>query len=73
MTWSQDESRAPRRKRWLSLSVASLASLLVSADSGQLSIALPAIISEFNSDLTLDRRGLRADHGLSLFTLWEIV
>src|SRR5262245_11798349 len=53
MTISRDESPSSRRKRWLSLSVASLASLLVSADTGQLSIALPAIISEFNADLTL--------------------
>jgi EmrB/QacA subfamily drug resistance transporter len=35
------------------LSVASLATLLVTADTGQLSIALPAIIAEFNADLTL--------------------
>ena len=42
-----------RRKRWLSLSVASLATLLVTADAGQLSIALPAILTEFNADLTL--------------------
>jgi len=53
MTLSQDESPSPRRKRWLSLSVASLATLLVTADTGQLSIALPAIITEFNADLTL--------------------
>jgi MFS family permease len=53
MALSHDEPPSPRRKRWLSLSVASLATLLVTADSGQLSIALPAIISEFNSDLTL--------------------
>jgi EmrB/QacA subfamily drug resistance transporter len=53
MTLSQDGSSSPRRKRWLSLSVASLATLLVTADSGQLSIALPAIIAEFNTDLTL--------------------
>jgi EmrB/QacA subfamily drug resistance transporter len=53
MTLSQDGSSSPRRKRWLSLCVASLATLLVSADTGQLSIALPAIISEFNADLTL--------------------
>jgi EmrB/QacA subfamily drug resistance transporter len=52
-TLSKDGSSAPRRKRWLSLSVASLATLLVTADTGQLSIALPAIISEFNADLTL--------------------
>ena len=42
-----------RRRRWWSLSVASLASLIVTADSGQLSIALPVIIAEFNADLTL--------------------
>src|SRR5262245_56763682 len=53
MSWSQDESPLPRGKRWLSLSVASLATLLVTADSGQLSIALPAILTEFNADLTL--------------------
>src|SRR5215467_7231886 len=39
--------------RWWSLSVASLATLLVTADAGQLSIAFPAIIAEFNADLTL--------------------
>ncbi|HLN85843.1 MAG TPA: MFS transporter [Candidatus Limnocylindrales bacterium] len=33
--------------------MASLASLIVTADSGQLSIALPVIITEFNADLTL--------------------
>ena len=48
----QSIESAPR-KRWLSLSVASLATLLVSADTGQLSIALPVIITEFNADLTL--------------------
>ena len=37
----------------MSLSVASLATLLVTADTGQLSIALPVIITEFNADLTL--------------------
>src|SRR6266852_267364 len=41
------------RRRWWSLSVASLATLLVTADTGQLSIALPVIITEFNADLTL--------------------
>ena len=41
------------RSRWWSLSVASLASLIVTADSGQLSIALPVIIEEFNADITL--------------------
>jgi len=49
-----DSTHNPARaKRWWSLSVASLASLIVTADSGQLSIALPLIIAEFNSDLTL--------------------
>src|SRR5512132_835437 len=43
----------PRRRRWLSLSVASMATLIVTADTGQLSIALPVIITEFNADLTL--------------------
>lgn len=46
-------SPLPPRRRWLSLCVASLATLLVTADSGQLSIALPVIIAEFNADLTL--------------------
>jgi EmrB/QacA subfamily drug resistance transporter len=46
-------STTPQRKRWWSLSVASLASLVVTADSGQLSIALPVIIGEFNADITL--------------------
>src|ERR1043166_5781803 len=40
-------------RHWWSLAVASLATLLVTADSGQLSIALPVIITEFNADLTL--------------------
>ena len=53
MTLSQEQSPSLRGRRWLSLSVASLATLLVTADSGQLSIALPAIIAEFNADLTL--------------------
>ncbi len=43
----------PRRNRWWSLSVASIATLIVTADTGQISIALPAIIAEFNADLTL--------------------
>jgi hypothetical protein len=46
-------SSLPRRNRWWSLSVASIATLIVTADSGQISIALPAIIAEFNADLTL--------------------
>ena len=41
------------RNRWWSLSVASLATLIVTADSGQLSIALPLIIKELNADLAL--------------------
>ena len=53
MTLSEDESLSSRSRRWLSLSVASLATLLVTADTGQLSIALPVIIAEFNADLTL--------------------
>ena len=76
MTLSHDESRSPRRMRWLSLSVASLATLLVTADTGQLSIALPAIITEFNcgSDVgQLDSPRLRTDYGFALFTLREIV
>ena len=39
--------------RWWSLSVASIATLIVTADTGQLSIALPLIITEFGDDLTL--------------------
>ncbi len=35
------------------LSVASIATLIVTADTGQLSIALPLIITEFGADLTL--------------------
>ena len=50
---AQQSIESAPRKRWLSLSVASLATLLVTADTGQLSIALPAIITEFNADLTL--------------------
>ena len=39
--------------RWWSLGVASLATLLATSDTGQLSIALPVIIREFNADLAL--------------------
>jgi len=53
MTPSQDKSPLPRRNRWWSLSVASIGTLIVTADTGQLSIALPAIITEFDADLTL--------------------
>lgn len=44
---------APARRRWWSLSVASIATLIVTSDTGQLSVALPVIIAEFNADLTL--------------------
>lgn len=47
-------SSAPRgRHRWWSLAVASLATLIVTMDTGQLSIALPLIIKEFEADLAL--------------------
>jgi EmrB/QacA subfamily drug resistance transporter len=41
------------RSRWWSLAVASLATLIVTADSGQLSIALPLIVKDLNADLAL--------------------
>ncbi len=44
---------SPPRNRWWSLLVASLATLIVTADSGQLSIALPLIVKDLNADLTL--------------------
>ena len=44
---------SPPRKRWWSLAVASLATLIVTADSGQLSIALPLIIKDLHADLAL--------------------
>jgi EmrB/QacA subfamily drug resistance transporter len=53
MTPSQETSSSPMRNRWWSLSVASVATLIVTIDTGQLSIALPAIIKEFNADLAL--------------------
>src|SRR5215468_12145537 len=53
MLAQQTIASLPRRRRWLSLCVASLATLLVTADTGQLSIALPGIITEFKADLTL--------------------
>jgi EmrB/QacA subfamily drug resistance transporter len=53
MITTPEKTNAAPRKRWWSLAVASLATLLVTADSGQLSIALPVIITEFNADLTL--------------------
>lgn len=43
----------PVRHRWWSLAVASLATLIVTVDTGQLSIALPLIIKEFDADLAL--------------------
>jgi EmrB/QacA subfamily drug resistance transporter len=52
MTFSPDRAEAPRR-RWWSLAVASLATLIVTVDTGQLSIALPLIIKEFDADLAL--------------------
>jgi MFS family permease len=41
------------RSRWWSLAVASLATLIVTADSGQLSIALPLIVKDLRADLSL--------------------
>jgi EmrB/QacA subfamily drug resistance transporter len=52
MTAAQTPSSLPRN-RWWSLAVASLATLIVTADTGQLSIALPLIIKDLNADLTL--------------------
>jgi EmrB/QacA subfamily drug resistance transporter len=49
----QSDNSSMIRKRWWSLAVASLATLLATADIGQLSIALPVIIREFDADLTL--------------------
>jgi EmrB/QacA subfamily drug resistance transporter len=46
-------SPSPPRNRWWSLLVAALATLIVTADSGQLSIALPLIVRDLRSDLTL--------------------
>ena len=53
MTLPQDESPSPRDNRWWSLCVVALAILIVTTDAGQLSIALPAIIAEFNANLSL--------------------
>ena len=53
MTSPKTKSSLPGRNRWWSLSVASLATLIVTIDSGQLSIALPLIIKEFDADLGL--------------------
>ncbi len=53
MTSPQKDSSITVRNRWWSLSVASLATLIVTVDTGQLSIALPLIIKEFDADLAL--------------------
>ena len=53
MDASTNQPASPPRNRWWSLSVASIATLIVTADTGQLSIALPLIITEFGADLTL--------------------
>jgi len=53
MTTSSAIASSAPRNRWWSLSVASIATLIVTADTGQLSIALPLIITEFGADLTL--------------------
>ncbi len=53
MTTPSTAASPAARRRWWSLSVASIASLIVTADSGQLSIALPVIITEFNADFAL--------------------
>ncbi len=53
MTSSKVTSSSSARNRWWSLSVASLATLIVTIDTGQLNIALPLIIKEFEADLAL--------------------
>jgi EmrB/QacA subfamily drug resistance transporter len=53
MTSSHEKSSISGGQRWWSLSVASLATLIVTADTGQLSIAMPVIIKELNADLAL--------------------
>ena len=53
MSASQKKSSLTGRSRWWSLSVASVATLIVTMDTGQLSIALPLIIKEFDADLAL--------------------
>jgi EmrB/QacA subfamily drug resistance transporter len=53
MDATTNKPASPSRHRWWSLSVASIATLIVTADTGQLSIALPLIITEFGADLTL--------------------
>jgi EmrB/QacA subfamily drug resistance transporter len=44
---------SPPRRRWWSLCVVALAIFTVTADAGQLNIALPATIGEFRADLSL--------------------
>ena len=56
MTSSRTASPSLPRNRWWSLSVASVATLIVTIDTGQLSIALPAIIKDFDADLALASR-----------------
>jgi len=53
MTSAPNDSSITVRNRWWSLAVASLATLIVTVDTGQLSIALPLIIKEFDADLAL--------------------
>jgi MFS family permease len=53
MTAPQNKSSLAARNRWWSLSVASIATLIVTLDTGQLNIALPLIIEEFDADLAL--------------------
>ena len=75
MALSQDESPLPAANAGCRCPSLPLATLLVTAVAGQLSIALPAILA-FNADLTLASwiaSRLRADYGLALFTLREIV
>jgi EmrB/QacA subfamily drug resistance transporter len=49
----QNDSSSRFRSRWWALSVASVATLIVTLDTGQLSIALPLIIKDFAADLSL--------------------
>jgi EmrB/QacA subfamily drug resistance transporter len=53
MTLAQTTPSSHPHNRWWSLAVASLATLIVTVDTGQLNIALPLIIKEFDADLTL--------------------
>ena len=49
----QNDSSSRLSSRWWSLSVASVATLIVTLDTGQLSIALPLIIKDFDADMSL--------------------